>query len=125
MHLSIHRQNKEIDLASDLKELYASIKQEESRFPSLLEKVHFSQRTSATNLLHYLSLRSKDLESLQTSLHLQGFSTLSSSEGYVESQLLAVLQHFGFNSDGEVPCDFFSAQKILQERVSALFDRSH
>jgi len=125
MHVSVNEQNKEPDLASDLKQLFDSMKQEELRFSFLLEKLHPSQRLSAINLLHYLFLRSRDIGSLQTGLHLQGFSTFTGSEGYIRSQLLAVLQHFGFNSDDEVPYDFFTAQKISEERAFRLFGKTN
>ncbi|MBO9682998.1 MAG: hypothetical protein J7502_10085 [Flavisolibacter sp.] len=99
------------------------MKQQEGKFSFLLDKVHPSQKASAANLLHYLFLRSRDLGSLQTSLHLQGLSTLNMSEAYTESQLLAVLQHFSFNKDGQVPCDYFTAQEIVKKRTTELFGK--
>jgi len=37
MHVSVNEQNKEPDLASDLKQLFDSMKQEELRFSSCLK----------------------------------------------------------------------------------------
>jgi pyruvate kinase len=113
-------ENNEFELSTALSRLYTSMKKGEREYSFLLEKLHPSQRASAANLLHYLFLRNHDLEPLQRVLHLNGFSTLNNSEGYVQSQLLSILQHFGFNN-GHVPCDYSTAQKILKERVTRLF----
>lgn len=124
MNLTPQNQYSEFDLATALTRLYASMKKEEIKHSFLLDNIHSSQHTSARNLLHYLFLRNNDLEPLQNELHLNGFSTLNNSEAYVQSQLLSILQHFGFNADGIVPCDYFTAQKILQERVTRLFGKT-
>ena len=128
MEVSLTRQEKKSDLSAVLKQLFTSMSEIELKFSFLLQQIHPSQRASAINLLHYLYMRSKDLEPLQKNLHLQGFSTFNNAEGYIQSQLLAVLQHFGFNSDGHVPCDYFTAQKMAGERVTKLFgkvDKGH
>ena len=120
----MNRQEKKWDLSTVLKQLFTSMSEIELKFSFLLQQIHPSQRTSAINLLHYLYLRSKDLETLQKELHLQGFSTFNNAEGYIQSQLFAVLQHFGFNSDGHVPCDYYAAQKMAEERVTKLFGKT-
>lgn len=128
MEVSLTRQEKKSDLSAVLKQLFTSMSEIELKFSFLLQQIHPSQRASAINLLHYLYMRSKDLEPLQKNLHLQGFSTFNNAEGYIQSQLLAVLQHFGFNSDGHAPCDYFTAQKMAGERVTKLFgkvDKGH
>jgi len=124
MNDCFNRQEKEFDLSADLKHLYTLMSEEAKKFSFLLENVHPSQRASAINLLHYLLLRNNDLESLQKNLHMQGLSTFNNAEGYIQSQVLAVLQHFEFNNDGHVPCNYFSAQKIATERVSKLFGKT-
>ena len=56
----------------------------ESRYRSLLEKVHPVQYDSAVNLLHYLAIRSQDIRSLQNALHAEGLSTLGSLYWYYQ-----------------------------------------
>lgn len=111
-----------INLRASLEQLYTSMKKKEEACSFLVEKVHASQKASAVNLLHYLYLRSIDLEPLQQQLHVQGLSTLSNAEGYVQSQLLNILQHFGFEEVNPVACDYFSADELITQRVNTLFE---
>ncbi|HSF45171.1 MAG TPA: hypothetical protein VLA58_04145, partial [Chitinophagaceae bacterium] len=67
------------------------------------------QRLSAANLLHYLTLRSKDLQNLQDRLHVAGLSSLASSESHTMRQLQAILERLGEDiSPAELsPCDYY------------------
>jgi pyruvate kinase len=111
-----------INLQTSLEEFYTSMKQKEDDYSFLTQKVHASQKASAVNLLHYLYLRSIDLEPLQQQLHVQGLSTLTNAEGYVQSQLLNVLRHFEFEGRNPVPCDYFNANELISQRVNRLFE---
>src|SRR5688572_12191318 len=124
MHTSGDRGNMQPGLDTSLVQLYKGMRELEQEFSFHLKQQHPSQKTSAVNLLHYLYLRSKDQSSLQTSLHLQGLSTFSNSEGYIANQLLTILQHFSFTTDDEPPCDSFTAEKILSERTARLFGKA-
>jgi pyruvate kinase len=86
----------------------------------LLEKVHAAQLASAVNLLHYLALRSMDMRELQDALHENGFSSFTNSESHVRSQLLAVLQHFGFQTE-PAALSYNDSKMLLQQRAGALF----
>src|SRR5215213_10199361 len=102
----------------DLNDLLLS---KEKQYQHLLEKVHPSQHVSARNLLHYLGFRSVDIRELQQALHKQGYSSLTNAEGYVHSQLLAVLKHFG--TYGEDACTFESSKRILKARANELYGK--
>ncbi len=53
--------------------------------------VHLSHRLSATNLVHYVQMRSNDIRALQTKLGLLGLSSLGRAEPYVMATVEAVL----------------------------------
>jgi pyruvate kinase len=57
----------------------------------LLRDVHPEQRASACNLLHYLSLRSRDLRPLQARLAAFGLSSLGRAESHVLAAVDSVL----------------------------------
>jgi pyruvate kinase len=61
----------------------------------LVNELHPHQQMAGRNLLHYLTLRSEDIRSLQDELHIFGLSSLASSESHVHSQLQAILQRLG------------------------------
>lgn len=92
----------------------------ESRYRSLLEKVHPVQYDSAVNLLHYLAIRSQDIRSLQNALHAEGLSTLGSSESHMRSQLLSVLKHLGHQPEYSA-ITYEYAQQLLRTRSEMLF----
>jgi pyruvate kinase len=56
-----------------------------------LEEIHAENRTSATNLLHYLALRRHDVRSLQERLAALGLSSLGRTEAHVLSAVRAVM----------------------------------
>lgn len=90
---------------------------------SILKTVDDKQEMSAENLLHYLTLRSEDIRSLQDELHILGLSSLASSESHIQSQIQAILQILGRQiSPGEFPrCDYILGKKIIAERSTQLF----
>src|SRR5215475_14217393 len=56
-----------------------------------IAKIHQENRTSATNLLHYLALRRHDIRILQERLAVLGLSSLGRTEAHVLSAVQAVM----------------------------------
>ena len=113
-------------LQKELRDLVVEIQASEKRFHPEIKKMHKSQIASAKNLLHYMALRNIDIRDIQNKLHLKGLSSLTSSEGHVLSQLVAVLNRI---SDVPVPIegemiDYFSATRKRVKRSTALFGKS-
>src|SRR3974377_1557825 len=57
----------------------------------VIADVHPEHRTSATNLLHYLALRRRDVRGLQGRLAALGLSSLGRTEAHVLSAVRAVI----------------------------------
>lgn len=96
----------------------------EIEFYGLLEKVHPSNKNSAINLLHYLSLRNHDIRELQDQLHAAGLSSMASSESHIRGQLLAILQRLGVKK--EIPSgtfDYETGKKALSQKAGYLFGK--
>lgn len=68
---------------------------------SVIDSLDPGQQMAARNLLHYLTLRSRDIRGLQDQLHICGLSSLASSESHVHSQLQAILQRLGKSYDDD------------------------
>jgi pyruvate kinase len=66
-----------------------------------LVRVHAAHRQDAENLLHYLSLRGRDVRELQERLADLGLSSLGRSEGHVLATVEAVLRALRALADGE------------------------
>ena len=60
-----------------------------------IAKIHQENRTSATNLLHYLALRRHDIRILQERLAVLGLSSLGRTEAHVLSAVQAVMNVLG------------------------------
>ncbi|MBD0277843.1 MAG: pyruvate kinase [Flavisolibacter sp.] len=108
-------------LKSELVQLDAIMLKAEQDFKPLLSKVHPSQYQSACNLLHYLTLRSKDIRGLQDTLHQYGFSSLASSESHIRSQVLAILNHLDSDNNKEAAITYKSSKELLKKRSMDLF----
>jgi pyruvate kinase len=92
-----------------------------------LDAVHPHYRSSARNLLHYLTLRRRDLRGLQHRLARLGLSSLGRAESHVLATVDAVLAvlHRLTGRDGPVPAqegtvDFSEGQRLLGEHTAAL-----
>ena len=109
-------------IKQELEELNGFMLNSEKQHQALLTNIHPSQNISALNLLHYLALRSKDIRELQHELHKQGYSSLTNAEGYIRSQLLAVLKHFDHGEESSCTSEVSTA--LLSERASTLFGNS-
>jgi pyruvate kinase len=92
-----------------------------------IDEVHNNYRDSAKNLLHYLSLRRRDLRPLQTRLAALGLSSLGRAESHVLATLDAVLEVLSRlvgreckPATGEKTTDFSDGQRLLDEHTEAL-----
>ena len=93
-----------------------------------LSKVHPNYRVSARNLLHYLTLRRRDLRPLQLRLAEMGLSSLGRTEPHVLATVDAVLEvlHHLAQRSWQRPStegaafDFASGQRLLAEHTEAL-----
>ena len=93
-----------------------------------LSKVHPNYRVSARNLLHYLSLRRRDLRPLQLQLAEMGLSSLGRAESHVLATVDVVLEvlHGLAQRSWQPPStegaalDFASGQRLLTEHTEAL-----
>ena len=90
--------------------------------------VHSDYAKSATNLFHYLVLRSFDLRPLQKKLAELGFSALGTAEGYVLQNLNHVLAHLKRLIGHDVAFDLYDdglgfeeSRKLLEDHKRALF----
>lgn len=93
-----------------------------------LSRIHPNYRASAGNLLHYLTLRQRDLRPLQLRLAEMGLSSLGRAESHVLTTLDAVLQvlHSLAQRPYQVPPseetvpDFATGQRLLDEHTDTL-----
>ncbi|MBK8700899.1 MAG: pyruvate kinase [Saprospiraceae bacterium] len=101
------------------KEMMAQVEKRQSYLSTLSE----SERKSAINLIQYLTLRSKDIRSLQNELHEKGLSSLASSESHIRHQLQEIRQRLGatYKPDELDPCSYAYSSNILAERSTSLF----
>jgi pyruvate kinase len=88
-----------------------------------LENIHPIQMLAARNLLHYIVLRNEDIRGLQYLLHINGLSSLASSESHIQSQLQAILQRLGQHyADNQLSkCTFDYNQQQIVEKSHAMF----
>jgi len=100
----------------------------EQQHAAALRQVADIHRLSARNLLHYLSLRRKDLRSLQPVLAALGLSSLGRAEAHalftVASALHAVERLSAETSEADPvasPCDIARGNQLLAAHTEALF----
>lgn len=80
-----------LDLIDQLWHLRRDMLMRETQWEAMLDHVLPAYRSSARNLVHYLSLRSNDLRPLQNQLARLGLSSLGRSESHVLANLDKVL----------------------------------
>jgi pyruvate kinase len=92
-----------------------------------LAKVAPSYRNSARNLLHYLSVRQRDIRPLQLDLHSLGLSSLGILEGHVMAAINAVVANLEVlaGEDAEPapkpPATFLTGPILLHDHTRRLF----
>lgn len=111
------------NLRTGIARMYRNLLSTQKRAATAIAQVHPRQRRSATNLIHYLSLRKDDLRDIQDNLHNAGLSSLASSESHVLRQVQAVLQRLGADiPKKDIPfVDYSTALRLMQQRTATLF----
>ena len=115
-------------LIEELETIRSALVAFESAFSSQLTALDASQRTSASNLLHYVALRRYDLRDAQTALAELGLSSLGRAEPHVLGTLdavLHILRHLGGRPDikrkeRSAAMDHASGSALLDVRTQAL-----
>lgn len=109
-----------------LEEVRADLLDAENRFRADLGVVHSDHIDSATNLLHYVAFRQRDLRETQLTLSEMGLSSLGRAEGHVLAAVEVVLRnlrvHAGVDVQGSsVPAlAFQSSRTVLQRNADRL-----
>jgi len=99
----------------------------EENYDDLISEVHPSYQESAINLVHYLALRSFDIDELQTQLRKIGLADLINIEGHVLRSLLSIksiVNLFNGNSTVEKRRGLISikkSNKLLNRHTKELF----
>ena len=89
----------------------------------LFSNLHNDQKEAAKNLIEYLVVRNRDLRNLQDNLHVNGLSSLASSESHIRRQVQSILERLGENyqADQLDACDFSFSKKKIEEKSHLLF----
>jgi len=99
----------------------------EAEHASELESVAAQHRSSARNLLHYLSIRQTDIRGLQQDLHSLGLSSLGVLEANALATLNAVIANLealagvAASEPPAPPVDFRSGRLLLRDHTRRLF----
>ena len=122
-HFCITMQHAPVQIRAALERIYQNQVTAEQQAAALIAGVHPQQKKSATNLIHYLSLRREDLRVLQDELHDAGLSSLASSEGHTLRQVQAVLQRLGVNFPKKdlSTADAAAGMRALQQQAHTMF----
>ncbi|NND89767.1 MAG: pyruvate kinase [Granulosicoccus sp.] len=117
-----------ITLLDELTDLQTRMRQMENQFADRIQDVAESNKLSARNLLHYVSLRQHDLRSLQEQLSSRGLSSLGRCEAHVMTTLCRVIDVLCRLSGQSNPCsvgpldpDFSHGRQLLDLSTSKLF----
>ncbi|WP_437730451.1 pyruvate kinase [Sorangium sp. So ce1335] len=107
--------------------LRGSAVEHEERYRGLIDAAHPTHRAGATNLLHYLAVRQRDIRDLQRQLASLGLSSLGRLERCALSSLDAVLRALdalagrpGTRPPGAYPTSFDSGESTLEDHARAL-----
>jgi pyruvate kinase len=89
----------------------------------IFKEIDPQQHNAAKNLIHYLTLRNQDIRDLQYSLHVNGLSSLSSSESHIHRQLQSILQLLGKDYlSGELDaCSYEFGLGQIEQKSKTLF----
>jgi pyruvate kinase len=105
-----------------LDELVQKMLTVEKAHQAWLDHVHPNFQLSATNLLHYLVMRSTEIREVQDYLHKIGLSSLANCESHAQAQVQQVLRWLNPNhvNRHEVNCTFEIASKLRQRHTEEL-----
>jgi len=117
----------------ELTAIRAEMVTEPDMFETRLSRIHPSYGVSAINLLHYLTLRRRDLRPLQLRLTEMGLSSLGRAESHVLANIDAVLEilHRLTQRSWQPPSteatvlNFASGQRLLAQHTEALLGPPH
>lgn len=107
-------QDKLQHLSNLIAEIIAKTHEMEVVHRELIDRVHPQYRKSALNLVHYLALRSFDIEKLQERLRYSGLPGLDSAEAHVMSTLRSIqniVNHLRGIPDATQPAATISVKK--------------
>ncbi len=113
--------------SSKLSEIIKKTKELEEYYSDKIYNVHPIYRKSAQNLVHYLALRTFDIDELQQQLRDQGLPSLSNIEAHVLDSLLSIktiINHLQNNQSVDtIPGTINSkeSQKLLRRNTKLLF----
>ncbi|SMO40509.1 pyruvate kinase [Saccharicrinis carchari] len=86
----MNRQDKLRQIGHQIRDIIVKAREMENIYSDLIGRVHPIYSKSALNLVHYLALRSFDIEKLQTQLRYLGLPGMDNAEAHVMSSLLSV-----------------------------------
>ena len=123
----ITQSEKLIAIHQQIEKIIEKVREIENKYAGEIEDVHPVYRKSALNLVHYLGLRSFDIDQLQDQLRDLGLPSLSNVEAHVMKSLLAIssiLNHLLGNPVREKRKGIISikkSKKILNRNTKLLF----
>ncbi len=107
-------QNNNIEQIIDtVQEIIDFLKFKESEFSNVLNDVHPHYLKSAKNLIHYLGLRTFNLNDMQAKLSMLAISSAAHSEGYIMSNLYNILRLLKLLNGDILPEINGTAQELL------------
>ncbi len=114
-------------LNQQLDDILEKVNKMESQYAEELELVHPIYRKSAKNLIHYLAVRSFDIDDFEEELIQLGFPSLSDAEGHVMKGILNLKQLINclLNEKGNIPVygvlSIEKGKKLLKKNTKLLF----
>jgi pyruvate kinase len=112
-----------LQIQQTLADLESTMQSDVMMRKDLLSQLHPARILSATNLVHYLSLRNRDIRTLQDQLHILGLSSIASSESHVLAQLQAIQQRLGrkYKRAQLSACTYEVSRTRLNQTATTLF----
>lgn len=122
-----NREQRLLALDQQLDSILEKVKKMESQYAEDLELVHPIYRKSAENLLHYLAVRSFEIDEFEEELIHLGFPGLSTAEGHVMKAILnlKLLINSLLNKKESIPLHgvlgIEKSKKLLKKNTKLLF----
>lgn len=110
------------EILNELKRVKKILLEKEKAFDYLFENIHPGHLINSRNLIHYLTLRTMDIKSLQNGLHKFGLSSLSISESHIMGQINAILETLTRRKILEdTVCTYDYARQSVNQKINGLF----